>query len=163
MKWPLPEIPLSRIPDHFALGGFGVNRKHDIHTGVDLYAPEGSRVVAVEGGTVVAVEEFTGFAESPWWNDTWAVLVEGASGVLCYGEIETNLSEGDELQPGQLIGHILTVLKKNKRMPRSMLHFEQYAPGTTETVWWKLGEMKPENLKDPSELLFRLIVKENLP
>ncbi len=77
------EIPLKPHP-----GAFGVLRKHHTHEGVDLYATEGEAVYAVEKGVVIAVEDFTGpKAGSPWWLDTQSVLIEGAVGVVCYGEL----------------------------------------------------------------------------
>lgn len=71
-------------------GAFGAIRKYDIHTGVDLYVQQhnSNTVKAVEDGVVVSVVDFTGpAAESPWWNATKAILLEGKSGVVCYGEV----------------------------------------------------------------------------
>lgn len=59
-RWPLDplrEHPLPRAPH---AGAFGATRRHDVHTGIDLYADEGDAVVAVEDGVVVALEDFTG-------------------------------------------------------------------------------------------------------
>jgi len=65
-------------PDH--PGTFGAIRKFDIHTGVDLYCDHGTKVYSIEPGLVISVENFTGsLAESPWWNDTQAVLIKGVS------------------------------------------------------------------------------------
>ena len=52
---PMPDIP---IPNHY--GAYLQKRKHDVHTGVDLYAEDGSTVYAVEDGEVVIVKWFTG-------------------------------------------------------------------------------------------------------
>ena len=137
-------------------GAFAVKRKFDIHTGVDLYCAHGNEVYAVEDGIVVATEIYTGpNAESPWWNETYAVLVEGESGVVCYGEIEIaeDIRVGSPIEKGQHIGNVLTVLKRYKGRPTTMLHFELYEHGTTESVWWRLGQEKPANLLDPSSKL----------
>lgn len=135
-------------------GQFGAIRKHDIHTGIDLYADVGTKVYAMESGTVVAVLDFTGLAaESPWWLDTKAVMVEGPSGVILYGEIETDLKPGDYVFEDDLIGSVLRVLKKDKGKPLAMLHLELYTVGTKEPVWWKLNESKPDNLLDPTNLI----------
>lgn len=120
-----------KILEHFDIpdrcGQFGAVRKYDIHTGIDLYCEEGSIVSALEDGIVVAVEDFTGTkANSPWWNDTKAVLVEGKSGVICYGEIEPCVNVGDLIWAGDTIGK---VLKKNKGRPTTMLHLELYEKG----------------------------------
>ena len=152
-RWPLWCGPTS-LPD--GPGQFGAVRKHDIHTGVDLYTYPGMPVLAVEDGVVVGIEIFTGpRAESPWWNETEALLVEGVSGVVCYGElaVQSGLEIGSKITQEQCLGCVKTVLKKDKGRPRTMLHFELYQHGTKETVWWRRGERRPVNLLDPSEHL----------
>lgn len=133
-----------------APGQFGACRKHDIHTGVDLYTYPGMPVVACEPGVVVAIENYTGpKAGSPWWHDTQAVLVEGASGVICYGEISVrDLKVGDQITRDSCLGCVKTVLRKNKGRPMTMLHIELYTPGTRESVVWALGQNQPLNLLD---------------
>jgi len=74
------------VPQGEELGAFGVRRKFDVHTGVDLYCENGDEVISIEDGIVVAVEPFTGeIAGFPWWNNTYAVAVLGKSGVINYG------------------------------------------------------------------------------
>ena len=154
-SWPLfghyPEVLRPPHP-----GAFGVERRHDIHTGIDLYCEPGQRVGAVEDGEVVEIEIFTGpRAESPWWNETQALLVEGESGVVLYGEIAVRegLQVGDRVLRREDLGTVQTVLKKDKGLPMTMLHFELYEKGTRESVWWRLGEEQPANLKDPTFFL----------
>ena len=153
--WPLPGTAIAlreRAADH--PGRFGAVRKFDIHTGVDLYCDERHEVVAVEPGTVVAIETFTGpNAGSPWWHETLAVLVEGASGVVLYGEIvpRAGLEVGTLLGSGEVVGRVARVLKKDKGLPMTMLHLELYASGTRASSWWKLGEPRPTTLLDPTE------------
>jgi hypothetical protein len=135
-------------------GEFGAVRKHDIHTGVDLYCEPGSPVYAIEDGVVVAIEDFTGpEAGSPWWHSTKAVLVEGTSGVICYGEISPSIELHARVATGDVVGKVLTVLKNDKGLPMSMLHVELYRARTTKTVWWKLNEPRPEELLDITSLL----------
>jgi len=152
--WPLSGEART-FPAPGSPGAFGVARKHDIHTGVDLYCPEGTSVFAVEPGVVVAILPFTGpKADSPWWNDTDCILVQGEQHVLCYGEIApADLKVGDTVEAGRLLGWVTRVLQKDKGRPMTMLHFERYTLGTTEPVWWKLGEPWPENLLDLTRLL----------
>lgn len=131
------------LPNPGSPGAFGSVRKHDRHTGIDLYCEEGTEVLALEAGTVVAVVEFTGpdtDPPSPWWNATRAILVEGNENVLCYGEVNPHVAVGDQVTTGQVLGRVLRVLKENKGLPMSMLHFEMYALGTRSPVWWPLGE-----------------------
>lgn len=159
MRFPLNnykfEIPAENDP-----GGFGYIRKYDIHTGVDLYCENLDRVYAMEDGDVVAVEKFTGkWAGSPWWNNTEAVLIEGKSGVILYGEIIYLYTENTKrFKEGDLIGVVKQVLKKDKgKNPLSMLHMELYKHGTKESViWGHNDEDKPSNLLDITRLLNQL-------
>jgi len=144
-------IPVSPHP-----GAFGVRRKHHTHEGVDLYCDNGAPVFAMESGTVIAIEDFTGIAAgSPWWLDTKALLVEGDSGVLCYGEIrpDTGFRVGDKVSRGQKLGVVTMVLRQDKGRPRSMLHLELHSHGTKRTFSWEHGNQRPATLHDPTELL----------
>lgn len=150
-------IPMGNHP-----GSFSSTRKHDIHTGVDLYTHKEASVYAMEDGKVIAIEDYTGpNAQSPWWLPTKALLVESESGVICYGEIEPwpSLKKGDPILGGSRIGLVKPVLKPGKQRKdilnhsRFMLHVELYKHGTKETVWWKLNDKRPECLLDPTSLL----------
>lgn len=152
--WPLPHC------DGYTSyqGLFGASRKWDIHTGYDLYCDPGQLVVAMEDGVIVKIENFTGpSAEppTPWWNDTQAIMVEGATGVIVYGEVKPldSIKVGDKVKAGKIIGKVVTVLQKDKGLPMTMLHLEVYKPGTRETVVWNLGESQPDTLLDPTMLL----------
>lgn len=154
MRWPLPLVP--SLPS--GQGLFGAARLHDIHTGVDLYAPPGTSVLAAEDGEVAAIDPFfTGGDESPWWETTAAVMVEGASGVVLYGEVEPLVDVGQQVRAGDLVGRVKQVLRprpgKVWKNPPSMLHLELYAPGARAAVWWKIGEERPAGLLDPGPAL----------
>lgn len=151
--FPMPKLPMG--PHH--PGSFGVNRHQNVHTGIDLYAPHGCPVKAMESGKIVAIDWFTGPSiNMPWWNDTRAVYIEGESGVFNYGEIQElpSLKVSDDITQGQFIGYVLTVLKKYKGRPMSMLHLELYDHGYKDD-WgeWKIGDPKPEHLIDPTYVL----------
>jgi hypothetical protein len=92
----------------------------------------------------------------PWWNDTRAVYIEGATGVFNYGEIQEypRLQVGDHVNQGEYFGYVITVLRKYKGRHMSMLHLELYDHGHIDT-WgeWKIGSPQPEHLKDPTPLL----------
>lgn len=152
---PMPLIPIGQHP-----GSFGFVRSHDIHTGVDLYAPVGCPVHAMQGGKVISIEWFTGETiNMPWWENTRAVYIESETGVFNYGEIfeRPNLKIGDKVQGGDFIGYVVPVLKHFKGRPQSMLHIELYDHGYTDT-WdaWKVGESQPEHLKDPTKYLLKI-------
>lgn len=136
-------------------GAFGYVRTNHVHEGIDLYCPEGTPVHAVEDGVVVAVIAFTGpsaVPPSPWWHDTQAILVEGESGVVVYGEvgIGTGIREGVRVGAGEILGHVRQVLVKDKGRPMSMLHLELHEHGTRDAFEWTIENGRPETLIDPT-------------
>ncbi len=151
--WPLTTKPL--FPDE--PGTFGSKRVEDIHTGVDLYCPLGTQVLAMEDGEVILVEGFTGPDApdpSPWWNNTDAVLIRGQSGVITYGEITAHATVGQKVSKGDVIGVVDTsVLKTFKGRPMVMLHVELLTHDAHATVWWRLNEDRPDVLCDPTQNL----------
>lgn len=150
-----PIIYNGTIPDPTSPNAFGAIRKHDVHTGVDLFCPEGSFVYAIESGTVIGVFQFTGVdVGMPWWNDTYGVLVSGKSGNFLYGEIQPEVGLGDTVLEGDIIGSVMKVLKTDKGKPMSMLHLELYEKEYMgRGVTWNLGEPKPDLLLDPTDIL----------
>jgi hypothetical protein len=107
--------------------------------------------MAVEEGIVVALIGFTGaiaYPPSPWWQDTWAALVEGPTGVVVYGEITPTVGVGNKVHAGQEIGRVSKVLKVDKGRPMSMLHLELHQPGTRDAYEWL--DAKPASLLDPT-------------
>ena len=118
---------------------------------------------AVEDGRVIGKEMFTGPQDgSPWWNDTDAVLVEGPSGVICYGEIQVyeTWKPGDIVRAGDFIGTVTPVIKEGRERPdvpghsRAMLHMELYERGQIECSHsWKLDAPKWDYLLDPTPYL----------
>jgi hypothetical protein len=118
--------------------------------------------MAVEDGVVVAVIAFTGpSAEppSPWWHDTQAILVEGDSGVVVYGEVGvgTGIREGVRVGRGETIGHVVPVLKKDKGRPGVMLHLEVHKAGVRDAFEWTEEGGRPESLLDPTEKLLAAV------
>lgn len=155
------QLPLPPHP-----GAFGVKRQHHTHEGVDLYAPPGTPVYAVEPGEIVAVIPFTGpraDPPSPWWHDTDAVLVEGPSGVVVYGEIRPVVGRvgrpiGYKLERGESVGYVVQVLTKDKGYPMSMLHLELHVPGTRYAYDWI--DERPPSLLDPTPFLFAAYLEQ---
>jgi hypothetical protein len=148
-------MPLVPVAPH--QGGFGAVRRHDLHTGVDLYVADGTALFAIEGGYVVALDRFTGAdVGTPWWNETWAVLIEGAHGGICYGEIQPAawLRPGVFVYEGAVLGMVRQVLRADKGLPKSMLHVELYQTGY-RGGWaeWAIDSPQPEGLMDPTPLL----------
>ena len=149
------DITIRNIPIQ---GRFGVDRRYDIHTGVDLYCDNNEPVYAIEDGVIVNICYFTGpTIGSHWWNETKAILIEGVSGVILYGELETNLSIGDSIKEGQHIGNVLQVLKTDKGLPMSMLHIELYKTGYKEDgEWWQRSHNQPKNLLNIEGILTQI-------
>jgi murein DD-endopeptidase MepM/ murein hydrolase activator NlpD len=138
-------------------GAFGVVRAHHVHEGVDLYCPDGTSVFAVEDGIVVAVQPFTGVgANMPWWEDTTVILVEGACGVVAYGEVSSVVAPGQRVVAGQRLGEVVRVLKVDKGRPMSMLHLELHEAGSRSCPEWTVLGGRPTTLRDPTEFLLAL-------
>jgi len=164
---PMPRIPIAFLDEEGAIhpGSFGINRHQHVHTGVDLYTAYGTPVRAMEDGKIIQISWFTGPSiDMPWWNDTRAVYVEGQTGVFNYGEIQElpMLKVGDTVKAGDLLGYVVTVLRKWKGRPMSMLHVELYDHGFVDD-WkeWKIGDPKPEHLKDPTLYLLTIQSKQH--
>jgi hypothetical protein len=161
MKWPLRDKEPA-LPEIGAVGDFAFRRSFYHHPGVDVYCGFGQEVQAIEDGTVVLVEHFTGAnanPPSPWWLDTWSILVEGKSGVLGYCEIKPlpHIKEGVAIKEGELIATVVPVLKRDKGNGTTMLHFEHYMGGTRHHVTWELDKIKPLELLNSRVLLEKLI------
>lgn len=162
LKWYFPLESTNYVPVGDHPGAFGVKRKYDNHTGVDLYCNDNDPVYAVENGVVVAIEDFTGPKDNtPWWNDTKCVLVEGASGVVNYGEVTPLVNVGDVIKvenpPFALVKQVLKKGKKRNDIPHhslSMLHIELYEHGTRESCsLWEHDSPTPTGLLDPTKFL----------
>ena len=127
-----PLLPMPDIPCCLHHGAFFVKRKFDVHTGVDLYAPEGTKVYSIEDGEIVKIRPYTGkFAGTDFWNETWSIEVEGHTGIISYGEIKplNGLAAGDRVTAGFPLGHVMKVLKEDKGKPTSMLHVAVHTHG----------------------------------
>lgn len=166
-KFPLKKDDCSGIPVEGHPGSFLCKRKHHTHTGVDLYTKDGALVYAVEDGTVVGIEHFTGPQDGmPWWEDTDCLLVEGASGVICYGEVTPapHMKIGRKVNRGTYIANVKRVLKQGKERPdimghsTSMLHMEMYPHGKY-TAFQEYGDKVDsfDLLQDPTPYLLESI------
>ena len=150
------------IPNETEPGGFGFVRKHDIHTGIDLYCSKGEPIYSISNGIILDIIKFTGFEESPWWNDTWAVIAyHPGIGTIVYGEVYVDDSYpmvGDIIRQGDIVGNVATVLKEDKgKNPPNMLHIELYKGVHLYPVIWELNTEKPNKLENPKQLLEKLL------
>lgn len=165
VRWTFPLSQANGIPKGHHPGAYGYMRKHDVHSGVDLYCQENQKVFAVEDGRVVLVEAFTGPSDgTPWWNDTQCVMIEGASGCVNYGEVISSVRLGQRVYRGQIIATVTPVLREGKERPdipghsRNMLHMELYKHGCRKTTDpWMNREIVPADLLDPTDYLINAI------
>lgn len=165
---------LKNISSQFPQAAFGALRKHDVHTGVDIYKPVGEAVYALKDSVFVNCEIFTGEEVGfPWWHTTWSVTLKDETGYTIYGEIKPSLEmdlareQGMEnivsrIPKGTFLGTVIQVLKKDKGKPMSMLHLERYGLGALtnkvtaviQSVYagpWELDGQKPQGILDPAD------------
>lgn len=152
-----PLDSISFIPKNSHPGSFGAIRKHDIHTGIDLYCENHATVYSMTHGIVIDIQPFTGKnADSPWWNDTDCIIVKTEDGkYIVYGELKSKVKVNNIVFPGMILGKVKQVLKKDKGVtPTSMLHIEYYDETfDLNPVIWHLDQEKPKSLLDPIVLL----------
>jgi len=147
------EVEIPSLPH---VGSFGIERRYDVHKGIDLYADVETPVYAVEDGIVCLIRPFTGKGTgTDWWHDTDAVNIAGQSGVVVYGEIDIKpeLFMGYEIKRGEIIGFVKRVLKKDKGRPTSMLHLALHKHGVQSNGEWVKGKPRPDGLLDPTTFL----------
>ena len=77
----------------------------------------------LNGGEVECVERGCynwEIANSPWWNNTYCMLVRCENFVFNYGEIIPSqyVNVGDMVEEGDVLGWVVPVLKKNKGRPK---------------------------------------------
>ena len=126
---------------------FGAPRANGrLHAGIDVYprAGAGAPVKALKDGRVIKVALFYTRASG---EQTYGVLVDHGDFVANYAELQpTGLKAGDSVAGGSVIGHVSGT---------QQLHFEMYAPGTTNWINW-YGS-KPANLTDPTAFMQNLV------
>jgi len=166
--WPLPGVPYDTHPR----GKYGVVRRFDRHTGIDLYAEEGSKVVSMTDGYIKHLGPFTGPGVvcddypngSDWWLPTEYIVIEHGGVLVLYGEILVNFHVRERwkdklgskyLEAGTTLGTVKRVLRHDKGTPTSMLHVEQLREWTSRcpVVWGREDEDPPKELMDPTNLI----------
>jgi len=172
--WPVPESESHDSNGTRSSGAFWENRGDRRHCGVDIYAPKGSRVLAVDDGEVLEVGIFTSSLRVPYWNTTYYVLFRHTTAPIGkYAELgKPCVAKGDRVRAGDVIGLVGSVLnpkRVSKNDPEyiqalirenhhSMLHFECYRHVPTAPLSSYLGgnvfshEM-PDSLVDPTPFL----------
>ena len=57
--WPVPNSHSKIVPTAGSPGSFWEDRGDRHHSGIDIYAPEGSNVLSIEDGKVIDIGIFT--------------------------------------------------------------------------------------------------------
>ena len=157
-------IPINSHP-----GAFGCARKYNFHEGIDLYGSPGDIVYAIRPGVVISNLPFTGPSEGhPWWLETNALLIQDEEGYYVYGELISNLKNGDIVTTGQNIGSLTPVLPNHKLRldipchSTTMLHLERWDDTyDIDTGWsaWDTRESRPKYLQDPTTTLINILTE----
>lgn len=168
-RWNFPIGYCNGIPLNYHPGAFGFRRRKNFHTGIDLYTKPDTTVFPCEPGMVVKIDQFTGAALGmDWWLDTWAVMVEGNTGVINYGEVEpdSKLKVGSFVNIDSRIGRVVPVVKEGRERPdieghsRHMLHLELYKHKTKEFAQTEFAHWHPNrdpNLLDPTPYIINSV------
>jgi murein DD-endopeptidase MepM/ murein hydrolase activator NlpD len=125
-SWIFPLEIKVNIPDKNEIGAWGSQREKDRHRGIDLYAPEGTKVLAVENGVVSDIFKVPPPEDAPSGKETDAIAIDGNSGRATYAEIKvnSNINVGDYITQGQMLGVVTKIHDEESDIPNSMLHFQ---------------------------------------
>ena len=155
-------LPVRLSSALMSCGLFGAVRKFDVHTGLDLYCAEDETVISLHHGKVIDVFQFTGEnVGTPWWEDTYAILLRCGELDILYGELHNpRLRKGSYVGAGQPLGAVKRVLREDKgKTPTSMLHLEVWDRGSfVKDIVWRIGEDVPTGLRDPMTVIETLKV-----
>jgi murein DD-endopeptidase MepM/ murein hydrolase activator NlpD len=171
--WPVPNSYSKKIPLNGNPGSFWEYRGDRFHSGIDIYAPEGSEVLSVDDGKVIDTGKFTSPKTIPYWNKTYYLLIKNNDGFFCkYAELGSiTVKTSENVKAGQIIGQVGLVIDANKitndspnyikRLKKdgktSMLHFELCESRPNQNKNYLGGNyfinIKPKNLLDPTSYL----------
>ena len=179
--WPVPESYNKKIPHSNEPGSFWEEVGDKYNCGVDIYAPEGSQVIAPESGRVIAVEMFTDSRVMSHFNDTKYVIIRTANNLFlklaAMGNITVKI--GDKVEAGDKMGEIKKIVEDDRiynliiqnnfflssSYQNSYLHIELTRPPIMEFKPYLAGyfqdSTKPYSLINPSEYLASLDMQAN--
>jgi len=111
----------------------------DIHNGIDIAAPKGTKVQAIQGGTVVGSRHIKGHGQT--------VLVKTPDGhTEQYSHLKSrNVAEGDVITPGESIGKV----GDTGNATGSVLHMQVWQGDPS----WGTAKHKHEQTVDPMKYL----------
>ena len=172
-QWPVPQSYSKQIPEKGEPGCFWEDRDDRRHCGVDIYAPEGSKVLAIESGYIIDAGVFTDPENSSFWKKTYYIVIKTKEKVMYkYAELqEIVVTIGDYVESGELVGKVGSALNTDVIGPDSpfyirelvhkgnpsMLHLELYKAPIIEVKLYQsgnyFGKEKPSSLIDPTYFL----------
>ena len=118
------------------------------HVGLDLFCREGDIVLAITEGKIVNYY--------PFYQGTFALLISHSGVVINYGEVAPNAPQEFKWK----IGGAVTAGQPIARVGQlNMIHFETYAPETTQNARWMQAGPRPANLLNPTKLLLNLAAR----
>lgn len=172
-QWPVPNSYENEFPRAGSPGSFWEDRNDRHHCGVDIYAPIGSKVVAIDSGRVLDVGVFTSPSGYDFWNVSYYVIIKSDENIVYkYAGLENVLLKpGNTVNSGDEIGVVAAAINTDrvsskdpfyireliyKNQP-SMLHLEIYKAPIIEIRPYLggnfLGNYKPQSLLDPNAFL----------
>lgn len=177
--WPVPNSYKKTIPRNGEIGSFWEDRGDRFHCGVDIFAPEGSEVLATESGYIIDKGVFTSPDKLSYTDKTYYVILKTNQKILVkFAELgEVLVHTGDYVDAGHTIGIIGKVIRGEavtfqdpyyiqemlEKGQVSMLHMELYKAPVTVVQPYEggnfFGERRPESLIDPALYLNGLIKK----
>ena len=113
--------------------------QNDIHNGIDIAAPKGTKVQAIQGGTVVGSRKIRGHGQT--------VLVKTPDGhTEQYSHLKSrNVSEGDVITPGESVGKV----GDTGNATGSVLHMQVWQDDPS----WGTAQHKQKQTIDPMKYL----------
>ncbi len=123
IEWPAPESYEKTIPGKDEPGSFWEETGGKYNCGIDIFAPEGSPVVAPEGGRVIDNGRFTDSHTMPYFNDTNYIIIRTSTNLFLKLASLGNVyaKTGDIVRPGQKIGDIRKIVD-DERIYNLIIH-----------------------------------------
>jgi len=146
------------------------------HAGVDLYATEGTDILALKEGKITDHREYLNPDNASVQNTVYALTVDHYDYVVRYceignkfGDLPNGLKVGSIVKTGQVIASVGEIIWDSGNT-QSMLHFELYDPGIAKGPWYanaansklcsfnnNIPFKRSKKLKNPTEFLKKLL------
>ena len=123
LAWPTPGY--SRITDDYGMRRHPVLKQNKMHTGIDIAAPMGAKIVAGDNGQVIMARPFGAYGNT-------VIIDHGSNITSMYAHLSSfTVKEGDEVLRGDQIGKVgSTGLSTGPH-----LHFEVRENGEPVNPW----------------------------